>query len=166
MALNLVSRRGPPATIAKGPISDTCPQVWASVHFPNFLWKFGSDSKGAPPCIFAKAEWALRRYALHIKFLGVTGCIFAVLMGDLDAWHWPQPVPQKLDQVSGVPAGVLRVISCVILTYTRTFSNREPIPFSKAHALSYTKKGMGSRTAKLGMIRCIFVEKWPLESEL
>ena len=43
-----------------------------------------------------------------------------------------------LNQVSGVPDGVLRVISYVILTYTRTFSNREPIPFSKAHALSYT----------------------------
>ena len=43
-----------------------------------------------------------------------------------------------LNQVSEVPAGVLRVISCVILTYTRTFSNGEPIPFSKAHALSYT----------------------------
>ena len=43
-----------------------------------------------------------------------------------------------LNQVSGVPVGVLRVISYVILTYTRTFSNWEPIPFSKAHALSYT----------------------------
>ena len=49
-----------------------------------------------------------------------------------------------LNQVSGVPAGVLRVISCVILTYTRTFSNREPIPFSKAHALSYTNSKVGN----------------------
>ena len=49
-----------------------------------------------------------------------------------------------LNQVSGVPAGVLRVISCVILTYTRTFSNREPIPFSKAHALSYTHSKVGN----------------------
>ena len=54
--------------------------------------------------------------------------------------------PEKvaLNQVSGVPAGVLRVISCVILTYTRTFSNREPIPFSKAHALSYTHNKVGN----------------------
>ena len=43
-----------------------------------------------------------------------------------------------LNQVSGVQAGVLRVISYVILTYIRTFSNREPIPFSKAYSLSYT----------------------------
>ena len=40
----------------------------------------------------------------------------------------------------------LRVISCVIQmhTYTRTFSNREPIPFSKAHALSYTHSKVGN----------------------
>ena len=49
-----------------------------------------------------------------------------------------------LNQVSGVPAGVLRVISCVILAYTRTFSNREPIPFSKAHALSYMHSKVGN----------------------
>ena len=49
-----------------------------------------------------------------------------------------------LNQVSGVPAGVLSVISWVILTYTRTFSNREPIPFSKAHALSYTHSKVGN----------------------
>ena len=49
-----------------------------------------------------------------------------------------------LDQVSEVPAGMLRVISCVILTYTRTFLNPEPIPFSKAHALSYTHSKVGN----------------------
>ena len=49
-----------------------------------------------------------------------------------------------LNQVSGVPAGVLRVISYVILTYTRTFSNQEPIPFSKAHALIYTHSKVGN----------------------
>ena len=48
------------------------------------------------------------------------------------------------NQVSAVPAGVLRVISDVILTYTRTFSNREPIPFSKAHALRYTHSKVGN----------------------
>ena len=46
-------------------------------------------------------------------------------------------------QVSMVPAGVLRVISYVILTYTSTFSNIEPI-FSKAHALSYTHSKVGN----------------------
>ena len=49
-----------------------------------------------------------------------------------------------LNQVSAVPPGVLRVISDVILTYTRTFSNREPIPFSKAHALRYTHSKVGN----------------------
>ena len=49
-----------------------------------------------------------------------------------------------LNQVSGVPAGVLRVNSYVILTYTRTFSNREHIPFSKAHALNYTHSKVGN----------------------
>ena len=49
-----------------------------------------------------------------------------------------------LNQVSGVRAGVLRVISYVILTYTRTFSNREPIPFSKAYSLSYRHSKFGN----------------------
>ena len=49
-----------------------------------------------------------------------------------------------LNQVSAVPAGVLRVISDVILTYTRTFSNREPRPISKAHALRYTHIKVGN----------------------
>ena len=49
-----------------------------------------------------------------------------------------------LNPISGVPAGVLRVISYVILTYTRTFSNRDPIHFWKAHALSYTHRKVGN----------------------
>ena len=60
--------------------------------------------------------------------LGMIRCIFAEngpLEGGIESSFW-------------VPAGVLRVISYVILTYTRTFSNQEPIPFSKAHARSYT----------------------------
>ena len=36
-----------------------------------------------------------------------------------------------------VPSEVLRVNLAVFLTYTRTFSNQEPIPLSKANALSY-----------------------------
>ena len=49
-----------------------------------------------------------------------------------------------LNQIAGLPAGVLRVISYVILTYTRTFANQEPIPVSKAHALSYTNSKVGN----------------------
>ena len=49
-----------------------------------------------------------------------------------------------LNQVSAVPAGVLRVISDVVLTYTRKFSNGEPIPFSRAHALRYTHSKVGN----------------------
>ena len=49
-----------------------------------------------------------------------------------------------MNQVSAVPAGVLRVISDVVLTYTRIFSNREPIPFSKARALRYTHSKVGN----------------------
>ena len=49
-----------------------------------------------------------------------------------------------LNQVSAVPAGVLRVIPYVIRTYTRTFSNDELLPFSKAHALSYTHSKVGN----------------------
>ena len=66
-------------------------------------------------------------------------------------WGWSNvfsrrmgPKKVALNQVSAVPAGVLRVISYVILTYTSTFSNREPLPFSKAHALSYTHSKVGN----------------------
>ena len=49
-----------------------------------------------------------------------------------------------LNQVSELPAGVLRVISYVILSYTRTFSNEVPTIFSKAYALSYTYSKVGN----------------------
>ena len=62
------------------------------------------------------------------------------------------PLESGIESSFWVPAGVLRVISYVILTYTRTFSNQEPYLFRK-HMLG------AIRTAKLGMIRCIFVEK-------
>ena len=55
-----------------------------------------------------------------------------------------------LNQVSAVPAGVLMVISYVILTCTRTFSNQEPIPFSKAHALSYSHSKVGNDQMHIG----------------
>ena len=50
------------------------------------------------------------------------------------------PLEGGIESVSGVPAGVLRVISCVILTYTRTFSNRRTQTFSKAHAELYAQQ--------------------------
>ena len=49
-----------------------------------------------------------------------------------------------LIQVSEVPAGVLWVISYVVLTSTRTFSYQETLAFSKAHALSYTHSKVGN----------------------
>ena len=61
-----------------------------------------------------------------------------------------------LNQVSVVPAGVLRVISGGFLTPTRAFSQGVPHHFPNEHALRY-----GHR--KFGTIRCIFAENWPLE---
>ena len=66
--------------------------------------------------------------------LGMIGCIFAEngpLEGGIESSFWGT-------------AGVLRVISYVILTYTRIFSNQELILFSKAHALSYTHSKVGN----------------------
>ena len=61
-----------------------------------------------------------------------------------------------LNQVSAVPAGVLRVSSYVILIYTCTFSNQEPYLIRK-----HMPCGIG--TESLGMIGCIFAENGPLE---
>ena len=58
--------------------------------------------------------------------------------------------------VSGVPAGVLRVISDGFLAPIRSFSKGAPHHFPKAHALRY-----GHR--KFGVIGCIFAENGPLE---
>ena len=49
-----------------------------------------------------------------------------------------------LNQASWVLAGVVRVISYVILSYTCTFSNQEYIHFSKAQALRYTHSNVGN----------------------
>ena len=95
----------------------------------GFLAPIRSFSKG-PPTIFRKHMPS----GMGTEWLGVIGCIFAE----------NGPLEGAIESSSGVPAGVLRVISCVILTYTRTFSNREPIPFSKAHALSYTHSKVGN----------------------
>ena len=54
------------------------------------------------------------------------------------------PLEGGVESSFSITAGELRVISYVILTCTRTFSNREPIPFSKAHALSYTHSKVGN----------------------
>ena len=62
-----------------------------------------------------------------------------------------------LDQVSGVPAGVLRVISDGFLASIRAFSKGALTIFRK-HILS----SVG--TESLGMIGCIFAENGPLES--
>ena len=62
------------------------------------------------------------------------------------------PYEVALNQVSGVPAGVLSVISYVILTYIPTFSNREPILFSKAHDTSF-------RHSKVANDHMLVVEK-------
>ena len=61
-----------------------------------------------------------------------------------------------LNQVSVVPAGVLRVISGGFLTPTRAFSKGSPTIF---------RKNMPSDigTESLGTIRCIFAENGPLE---
>ena len=112
----------------------------------DFRRIFGPDPfifEGGPPTIFRKHMPS----GMGTESLRVIGCIFAE----------NGPLEGGIISSFGVPAGVLRVISCVILTYTRTFSNREPIPFRKHMPWAI-------RTAKLGMIRCIFVEKWPLES--
>ena len=61
-----------------------------------------------------------------------------------------------LNQVSVVPAGVLRVISGGFLTLTRAFSKGPPTIFRK-----HMPSGMG--TESLGTIKCIFAENGPLE---
>ena len=61
-----------------------------------------------------------------------------------------------LNQVSVVPAGVLRVISDGFLTPTRAFSKGAPTIFRK-----HMPSGMG--TESLGTIGYIFAENGPLE---
>ena len=98
----------------------------------DFRRIFGPDpfiSKGAPHH-FPKAHalrYEHRKFESDWMYIRENG----PLEGGIESSFW-------------VPAGMLRVISCVILTYTRTFSNREPIPFSKAHALSYTHSKVGN----------------------
>ena len=83
-------------------------------HFPKAHALRYGHRKFGDDQMYIRGPWALRRLAFRN--------------------HMP----------SAVPAGVLRVISYVILTYTRYISNREPIPFSTAHALSYTHSKVGN----------------------
>ena len=62
----------------------------------------------------------------------------------------------ELNQDSGVPSGVLRVISDGFLTPIRAFSKGAPTIFRK-----HMPSGIG--TESLGMIGCIFAENGPLE---
>ena len=63
-----------------------------------------------------------------------------------------------LEQVSGVPAGVLRVISGgIFYPNAFIFEGRPPPTIFRKHMPS----GMG--TESLGMIGCIFAENGPLE---
>ena len=66
--------------------------------------------------------------------LGMIGCIFAE----------NGPLEGALNLVSGVPAGVLRVISDGFLAPIRSFSKGAPHHFPKAHALRYGHRKFGS----------------------
>ena len=66
------------------------------------------------------------------------------------------PYKVALNQVSVVPAGMLRVISDGILTPTRAFAKGPPTIFRK-----HMPSGMG--TESLGTIGYIFAENGPLE---
>ena len=150
-------RRGPPTIFRK--------------HMPSGM---GTESLGMIRCIFAEngpleggieARLAVPVGVLRGDFRWIFGLHPYIFEGGLN--HYPKahalryrhrkfgddrmyirgewaPRRWHSNQVSGVPVGVLRVIPYVILTYTRTFSNREPIPFSKAHALSYTHSKVGN----------------------
>ena len=64
-----------------------------------------------------------------------------------------------LNLVSGVPAGVLRVISDGFLAPIRSFRRGPPTIFRK-----HMPSGMG--TESLGVIGCIFAENGPLEGAI
>ena len=64
-----------------------------------------------------------------------------------------------MNQVSVVPAGVLRVISDGFLAPIRVFSKGAPTIFRK-----HIPSGMG--TESLGVIGCIFAENGPLECRI
>ena len=112
---------------------------WFEVDF----WPRSVHFRRGPPTIFRKHMPS----GMGTESLGVIGCIFAEngpLEGGIEASFWGTGWGAKGDFMR-------------ILTYTRTFSNREPIPFSKAHALSYTH-------SKVGNDQMHIRGEWPLES--
>ena len=99
----------------------------------DFRRIFGPDPfifEGGPPPFFRKHLPS----GMGTESLRVIGCIFAEngpLEGGIESSFWGTGWGAKGDFMR-------------YLTYTRTFSNREPIPFSKAHALSYTHSKVGN----------------------
>ena len=85
-------------------------------------------------------------WGIGTESLGMIGCIFAE----------NGPLEGGIESNSGVPAGVLRVISDGFLASIRALSNGTPTIFRK-----HMPWGMG--TESLGMIGCIFGENGPLE---
>ena len=67
--------------------------------------------------------------------LGIIGCIFAE----------NGPLEGGLNQVSVVPAGVIRVISDGFFTPTPSFSKEVPHHFPNAHALRYGHRKFGDQ---------------------
>ena len=91
----------------------------------DFRWIFGLN-----PCIFRKhMPWGM-----GTEILGMIGCIFAE----------NGPLEGGIESNSGVPAGVLRVISDGFLASIRAFSKGAPHHFPKAHALRYGHKKFGN----------------------
>ena len=85
-------------------------------------------------------------WGMGTKSLGMIGCI----SGENG------PLEGGIESNSGVPAGVLRVISDGFLASIRSFSKGAPTIFRK-----HMPWGMG--TESVGMIGCIFGENGPLE---
>ena len=96
-------------------------------------------SKGAPTIFRTHMPWGI-----GTESLGMSGCIFAE----------NGPLEGGIESTSGVPAGVLRVISDGFLASMRAFSKGTPTIFRKHMPL-----GMG--TESFGMIGCIFGENGP-----
>ena len=97
----------------------------------RFLTPTRAFSKG-PPTIFRKHMPS----GMGTDSLGTIGCIFAE-NGPLEGG-----VESSFSGTGWGAKGDFRRYSYI--TYTRTFSNREPIPFSKAHALRYKHSKVGN----------------------
>ena len=109
------------------------------------FWPQSVYFRRGPPTIFRKQMPS----GMGTESLGVIGCIFAE----------NGPLEGGMNQVSGVPAGVLRVISDGFSAPIRAFSKEPPTIFRK-----HIPSGMG--TESLGVIGCIFAENGPLECRI